>query len=212
MYVPARYRQTELPALFGLMRDFPFATVITADPAGGAPLATHAPVEVAEAADGSAVLHLHVARANPQGAALAAGLPTRVVFQGPHHYISPAWYDHPNVPTWNYLAVHAQGQPRELTGDELRVVMACLTRRYEEPNGDRAVLFESLPPAYATAQLRAIVCVEVVIERLSGAWKLSQNRDATNFAAVIAELEHLGTAEATAIAQQMRGVQPADKP
>lgn len=204
MYVPPRYRQTDLPALFGLLRDFPFATVVCPDPAGGAPLATHAPVEVGEGGAGEAVLHLHVARANPQGAALAAGLPVRVVFQGPHHYISPAWYDHPNVPTWNYLAVHVLGRPRELRGEELRRVMSQLTRRYEAANGERAVLMESLPADYVERQLRGIVGVEVTIEQITGAWKLSQNRDATNFAAVIAELERLANPEAAAVAQAMR--------
>lgn len=208
MYVPPRYRQTDLPALFGLMREFSFATLVAADPAGGAPLAAHVPVEVSETADGTPVLHLHVARANPLGAALAAGARVRVIFQGPHHYISPAWYDHPNVPTWNYLAVHAEGPARELTGDELRATMAALTRRYEAPNGARAVLLEKLPPDYVAAQLRAIVGAEIRVERLSGAWKLSQNRDTRNYAAVIAELEKLASADATAIAAAMRAANP----
>lgn len=208
MYIPARYRQTDLPALFGLMREFPFATLVAADPAGAAPLAAHVPVEVTEAADGTAALHLHVARANPLGAVLAAGAQVRVIFQGPHHYISPSWYDHVNVPTWNYLAVHAEGPARELTGDELWAVMARLTRRYEAPNDVRAVLMENMPPAYVAPQLRAIVGAEIRIECLSGAWKLSQNRDAPNYAAVIAELEKIGSPDAAAVAAAMRGVNP----
>jgi len=204
MYVPPRYRQKKLPALFGLMREYPFATLVAADPAGGAPLAAHVPVEVGEDGTGSAVLRLHVARANPIGRLLAGGARVRVIFQGPHHYISPAWYDHPNVPTWNYLAVHVEGVARELTGEELYGAMAELTRRYESPNGERAVLMEGLPADYVARELRGIVGAEVRIERLTGAWKLSQNRDAKNLEAVIRELEQLATAEARAIAEEMR--------
>lgn len=204
MYVPPRYRQTDLPALFGLMRDFPFATLIAADPSGGVPLAAHVPVEVAEDDTGAAVLRLHVSRANPLGKVLAAGARVRVIFQGPHHYISPSWYDHPNVPTWNYLAVHAEGPARELTGDELHTAMADLTRRYESPHGERAALMENLPPDYVARELRGIVAAEISIEHLTGAWKLSQNRDAKNFAAVITELEKLDSADAVAIATEMR--------
>ncbi len=60
------------------------------------------------------ILRAHLARANPQWKALAAGDEALVIFQALEHYISPSWYatkaeTHKVVPTWNYIIVQARG-------------------------------------------------------------------------------------------------------
>ena len=64
---------------------------------------------------GPGVLRAHVARANPLWTTARDDVDALVVFQGPHGYVSPAWYpskaEHGKVvPTWNYEIVHIHGR------------------------------------------------------------------------------------------------------
>lgn len=56
-----------------------------------------------------------MARVNPVWQRIENGTLVLAIFQGPDAYVSPSWYKTKAetgrvVPTWNYLAVHAQGQ------------------------------------------------------------------------------------------------------
>src|SRR5689334_20847767 len=108
MYVPPIYEESRPEVLAALMRENPFATVVSNDSDTG-PVATHAPVFHDPAAG---ALRFHLARPNPHAALLARGGPTLVIFHGPHAYVSPTWYKSgkPSVPTWNYATVHCYGR------------------------------------------------------------------------------------------------------
>lgn len=54
----------------------------------------------------------HMARANPQWRSFDPEREVLAICAGPHTYISPRWYSHVNVPSWNYQSVHAYGLPR----------------------------------------------------------------------------------------------------
>ncbi len=131
IYVPAHFATDDADALARLMRDHPFATVIT--PAGGELHVSHLPLLHVPEGGPHGTLVGHFARANPhwQHAGDAESL---VVFQGPHAYVSPSWYAAPGrmVPTWNYAAVHAHGTLVPVAGDaEARAVLAALVERFE---------------------------------------------------------------------------------
>src|SRR5579883_1304747 len=112
------------------MRRFSFATLVTVQ--DGAPFATHVPVLLDADAGEQGALRAHLARANPQWRALAEGQEALVLFQGPHAYVSPAWYEtHPSVPTWNYAVVHAYGKPRLLDDAELFALLRASVAEYE---------------------------------------------------------------------------------
>ena len=113
LFVPEHYRQRDEPALFEAMRVNAFATIISAG-ADGAPAATWIPFLI-EGTPQRPVIFGHMARANDQWRSWSARTPLLALFQGPHHYISPSWYEPaPHVPTWNYLAVQVRGRPRLL--------------------------------------------------------------------------------------------------
>ena len=82
---------------------------------------------------GRLTLQGHLARANPQLADLDGGGEALAIFEGPHAYISPSWYEAgPAVPTWNYAAVHAYGAARTIADpDWLRDFVRRLTERHE---------------------------------------------------------------------------------
>ena len=184
MYVPKHFAETRADVLHGLVRDYPFATVV-ANAADGL-VANHLPFErVGDA------LHGHVARGNEL--ARLGGAEVLVVFRGPDGYISPNWYPtkqetHREVPTWNYAVAHVHGRLKVVEDAAwLRTLLERLTDRHEatEPKpwqvGDAAA-------DHVEKMLHAIVGIEVVIERIEGKFKLSQNHPERNRLGVIAGL------------------------
>jgi transcriptional regulator len=144
----------------------------------------------------------HVARNNAQWRTTAIG-EAMVIVRGPDAYVSPAWYatkrEHGRVvPTWNYITVHAYG--RLVIHDDPAWVEANVRRLVAEHEGGRPEPWsvDDAPRQYIDGQLRAIVGVEVVLDRIQGKWKLSQNRSDADIEGVIDGLEALGERDVSA--------------
>ena len=60
------------------------------------------------------------------------------------------------------------------------------------------------PPAYVEGLTKAIVGVEIAVDRMEGKWKVSQNRPLADQQRVIAELEALGSHASQEMANLMR--------
>jgi len=164
-------------AMFAFVREIAFCTICI-----DGPMVVHAPVVV----DGSQRLRFHVSRANRTAAALD-GARALVSCLGPEAYISPDWYGTPDqVPTWNYLAVEAEGVLRRLDEAELARLLDDLSAEHEarlapKPAWTRA----KMKPDRFDAMLKAIIGFELNIESLRGTRKLGQNkREAERLAAV----------------------------
>ncbi len=125
------------------------------------------------------------------------------MFQGPHAYISSSWYNHENVPTWNYLAVHVYGKIRIIEGEELLNHLKKLTDTYESGRPNR-VSVEGMSEAYLQGQIRALVGFEIRITEVQASAKLSQNRDQTNFENIITELSKSDFDLDQKVAEEMR--------
>ncbi|HEX5988520.1 MAG TPA: FMN-binding negative transcriptional regulator [Nocardioides sp.] len=123
----------------------------------------------------------HLARANDHWRTIEPDSPALAVVTGPEAYVSPGWYatkrEHGRVvPTWNYSAVHVTGRVSvHDDADWLREAVTRLTdvheRRRDLPWG-----VTDAPDGYITKQLRAIVGLELRVERVEAKAKLSQNR------------------------------------
>jgi len=156
-------------AMLALVADISFCTICVDGPA-----LVHAPVIVA----GPDRLLFHISRGNRAAASLD-GKRAIVSCLGPDAYISPDWYGVPDqVPTWNYLAVEAEGPLRRLDEDELAALLDDLSAAHEarlapKPPWTRA----KLTPARFAAMLNAIVGYELTIGDLRGTRKLGQNKD-----------------------------------
>ena len=109
------------------------------------------------------------------------------VFQGPHSYISPAWYeDQVTVPTWNYAVVHVYGTPRLIDDPgELRPMVERLTRQHEGAEGEWDL--SQADPVIET-ELKAIVGFEIPVDRIEGKYKFNQNRSHEDQAGVVRNL------------------------
>ena len=192
MYIPEKFRETDRKALQQLIADYPFGTLVTL--ADGRPFANHIPFIM----DGDDLL-CHLAKANPQCGHLRAGKEALAVFQGPHAYVSPSWYQSAGVPTWNYAVVHVYGtataidQPSDLAG-----LVERFTRHFESGRAD------PWEPDYTEALLAAIVGVRIRVTELQGKFKLSQNRPDTDRLRVITRLESAGGPLSLGVARLMR--------
>jgi transcriptional regulator len=170
----------------------------------GKPWATHVPMVLS--ADGRKLTG-HLARGNKQWKDFEKESDVLAVFSGPHAYVSSSWYDHENVPTWNYIAVHVSGKIKIVEGEELMESLKDLTNKYEKASAC-PVSVEKMSPEFLKVELRGIVAFEINIEKLEGAYKLSQNRDDKNFARVIDELELRKEDGSSKIASAMREIRP----
>ena len=138
----------------------------------------------------------HVARNNAQWRTPAIG-EAMVIVRGPDAYISPRWYaakrEHGRVvPTWNYVMVQAHG--RLVVHDDvewLETNVRRLTDAHEADAGEPWSV-DDAPRAYVDGQLRAIVGVEVLLDRVVGKWKLGQNRSDEDIGGAIEGLEAAG--------------------
>src|SRR3981189_1385300 len=142
------------------------------------PVATHLPFLLDAGRGPYGTLMAHMARANLQWKTFNGEQEALVIFQGPHAYISPSWYEvELSVPTWNYAAVHAYGileiiEDNAVLYDLLKALIQTHEARFERPWDFQ------LPDDYLQKMMRGIVGFEIQITRLEGKFKMSQNRTA----------------------------------
>jgi transcriptional regulator len=179
MYLPAHFEENRADVLHRLIADYPLGALVTLGPDGLD--ANHVPFEFDAAKGAHGTLRAHVARANPVWQEVKDGDEVMVMFQGPSGYISPNWYPskheaHRQVPTYNYLVVHAHGRIT-VRDDEafVRGVVARLTRKMEAGEPVPWKMGDS-PADFITMMLQAIVGIEIEVTRLVGKAKLSQNK------------------------------------
>jgi transcriptional regulator len=203
MYIPRLFHENSWPEIRRVIEENSFATVISCNV--GVPTATHLPLRLLESADGAARLQGHMSRANPHWRLFEREGRSLVIFAGPHAYVSPRWYDHVNVPTWNYVAVHVYGKPRIVTDtEEMHELMIGLVDRYEGgADVDVRYTVEGLPDDFLKSQMKGIVGFEISIDEVQASFKLSQNRDEKNYENVITELRKSDDQNAQNVAQIM---------
>ena len=198
MYIPKLYREEDREKILEFLQKNDFPALVTYD--GEKPLATHLPVEVIESEDGALTVLGHMSRANPQWKSFSDG-EVLLIFQGAHTYISPRWYGHVNVPTWNYLMVHLYGKVRLLEGEALYSMLSRLVKNHEEPN---SYSLESLPQDLVQKEMNGIVGFAVDVTRVDAGYKLSQNRNDEDHDNIIRQLDGRGDENSSLVAKAMR--------
>lgn len=198
MYTSKLNRNENTEELHEFIRKNGFGILISS--VAGKPWASHIPLLLS--ADGKK-LSGHLARGNKQWKEWNDESEILAIFSGPHAYISSSWYDHENVPTWNYIAVHVYGKLKILSDQELLQSLKELTDTYEKQSV-QPVSVEKMNPDYLKKEMLGIVGFEIEITKMEAAYKLSQNRDTQNHESIIAELEKRNDPASTAIAQEMK--------
>lgn len=198
MYVPGYFREEDHERILAFLKENSFPALVTFD--GERPVATHIPVEISEGETGVMTIYGHMSRANKQWMTFTER-DVLLIFQGPHTYISPRWYNHLNVPTWNYMIVHVYGSIREIQGDELFSLLSRLVRNHEAGSAYR---LEGLPQDFVQKELRGTFGFAVNVTRLEAGYKLSQNRNDEDHENIIHELEKRLDEYSMEIAKAMR--------
>ncbi|MFO1070978.1 MAG: FMN-binding negative transcriptional regulator [Geminicoccaceae bacterium] len=206
MYLPPHFREDRPEVQLGLIAAHPLGLLISHGDDGL--LADPLPFMHVAGPEPAGLLRAHMARANPHWRRLADGGDVLVVFQGAQAYVTPAWYaakrEHGKVvPTWNYLTVQVRGRATVTDAvDWLGGQTAALTDRMEAGR-DEPWAVKDAPEPFVASQLKAIVGLEVRIERIVGKWKASQNRSPADRAGVREGLALAGD-DGAALAAAMR--------
>jgi transcriptional regulator len=183
MYTPKYFQLTDDQEAISFMQKYSFATIVTM--MNGMPEATHLPFLVEQRGE-QLVLISHFAKANPQATAVFKET-SLVIFTEPHAYISPANYEkEQNVPTWNYLAIHAYGKATLI--DDKTQVAQLLEKMIGFYEATYRAQWDKLPDDYKLKMMNGITAFEIVVDDLQAKKKLSQNRTEMERENVIASL------------------------
>ena len=190
MYLPKHFLVEDQAVLAQLISEYPLATIVAN--LDGRFEINHLPLMLSS---DKTKLYGHVARMNPL-VKVASGNNTSVtaIFNGPNAYVTPSWYPSKQesgkvVPTWNYAAVHAEGSIKLIEDAQwLRSHVSQMTNIHE-PTYQSNWKLDDAPEEYVQMMLKAIIGIEVEISRLVGKFKLSQNRPAEDYDAVVEQLE-----------------------
>lgn len=196
MYIPEPFIQNDEEKTRQLVDSHPFGLLVTTGHRG-LPVASHIPFLNREI-EGEWVLQGHVARPNEQSGHIRRGAWALAVFQGPHAYVSPTWYETPGVPTWNYAAVHVYGRLREVAGEGARSIIEHLAGRFEGDGPGAWV------PAYPDTMLNGIVCFAMTELAVQSKSKMSQNRPDSDRKGVIEALGASGDPGSGGVCRLMR--------
>lgn len=199
MYIPELYKNENPDEIRNFLKSNSFGVLV--NQTEGRLWGTHIPLELDVNDAGREVLYGHISKENPQWQNFDSAPEVMAIFSGPHSYISSSWYDHENVPTWNYIAVHVYGKIRIIEGEEMLTALKKLVDKYEAAS-EKPVKIENLS-LETMLQTRGIIAFEIEITEIQAQKKLSQNRDDKNHSAIISQLQKTGDPNALNIACEM---------
>lgn len=199
MYIPDIYKNENQEEINNFLHNNSFGILV--NQTNGKLCATHIPLELDTNTNGKKVLQGHISKENPQWKGFLDNDKVLAIFSGAHSYISSSWYDHENVPTWNYIAVHVYGTIKIISGEAVIESLKKLVDKYER-NSEKPVRVEDFSKK-TMMQTRAIVAFEIEIEEIQAVHKLSQNRDDKNYKNIVCELKKTGNIQDEAIANEM---------
>ncbi|WP_396278999.1 FMN-binding negative transcriptional regulator [Bacillus paralicheniformis] len=200
MYIPKYFKVENVDEILDFVQKNSFGTIVTTEQ--GKPIATHLPLGFNKKGDDYYITG-HVSFGNLQWRTFETCQDVLVMFQGPHAYISSSWYGHEEVPTWNYQAIHIYGQASILERDELIEELTIMMGKYEK-HRENPILWDNLSPQLLERQLKAIVGFKIKVEDIQAAYKLSQNRNDTDYMNIIDQLQNEGDPHAEQLAAVMK--------
>ena len=203
MYIPNLYKNENQTEIEQFINENGFAILV--NQTNGKLWATHIPLILGTNSNPETSVQIligHISKLNPQAESFKQNDEVLAIFSGSHSYISSSWYDHENVPTWNYLAVHVYGKIRLHSFEESIEGLKKLVNKYEAKS-EKPIRIEDLSEK-TMLEARGIVSFEIEITNIEAQKKLSQNRDDKNYKNIISELEKTNDSQAIAIANEMK--------
>jgi transcriptional regulator len=198
MYIPKHFEIKDQDVIEKFIENYSFATLFSQH--NGEPCATHLPLILKK---DEQALYGHFARPNEQWKD-ADNQQVLVVFQGPHCYISPSWYETTKaVPTWNYVSIHLYGK-MEMIEDE-KIIFDSLNdmvNKYEST--DSPYNLNNVESRYIEGMSKGIVAFKIKITKIEAKAKLSQNHPVERQELIISQLESTSNQDNIQVAALMR--------
>ncbi len=165
---------------------------------------THIPLVMKKEGENT-YLYGHVSIANEQVTSIKNGSKVVAMFMEKHTYISSSWYDHVNVPTWNYIAVHMNGIFEFLDETATKQSIIELVSKYEKYS-EKPFNVDQMGAEGYKKEARGLLGFRIKVEKIQASWKMSQNRDDKNYFEIIKKLKERGDALSIAIAEEMENL------
>lgn len=121
------------------------------------------------------MLEGHLARQNPHADYMRNQSELSIIFDGPHHYISPLWYSDPanQVPTWNYQTVLINGQVKVI--DDVSWIKTNVMELADTLESS-SIWKEMVGPQLIENLSKAIIGIQINVTNWQAKMKQSQNR------------------------------------
>ena len=188
MYDLSYHKEQDEQTIKEFVEQHPFAFITGSDSANK-PIATQIPVFI-ENKDGKKVLRGHLMKNTDHHNAFLHNENVLVVFTGKHTYVSGTWYSNPHTPsTWNYMSVHVKGTIRFVDDRELEEILNITSMHFEGQNQQSPTVFDNLPLDFKQKAIKLIAGFEIEITDIDTVFKLSQDRDAKSYYAIIRKLK-----------------------
>jgi len=118
----------------------------------------------------------HLANNNPLFKVVKDQSAVKVVFSGPHGYISPRWHSEQHVPTWNYVMVSLKCTIKLINNPHEKLKAMEAISHYFDPQWDFNEFNQAKNKNMVTQMLSAITVFTLDIAEVTSKFKLSQNR------------------------------------
>lgn len=202
MYIPEAFEITDFPTILAFLQQHPFG-ILTVNGLDGLPVASHLPFLVRNERE-TLILEGHLARANDLESYLHRELAATMIVNGAHGYVSSSVYEHVNVPTYNYQAVHLSGTIAVLKPAELLEHLKAVVGNFEA-NRDQPIDFDQWLPEMIESYMQEITGFRLTIFKIEAAFKLSQNRNDDDFDRIVADLQQ-GNPDQLRLAEEMHQI------
>jgi len=199
MYIPNHYKNENQAELIDFIHENSFGIIVIQGE--NAPIASHIPFMIKGSPEDGYHLVGHLSKKNQIAQLLKNSMSVLVIFNGPQHYISSSWYKEEEVPTWNYIAVHAYGSVSIQSDSALLDSLHELVAQHEKYEKNPVNLTKMRPETIN--QYKGVIGFTISINTLEGAYKLSQTRK-EDHQSIERELADKNNFQATEISNAMK--------
>ena len=200
MYTPNLFKISDPELIRAFIEENNFGIIVSSVD-GSSIQETHTPFLLS---DDSKYLSGHIARANQQWRNWETNKRVKVIFHGPHCYISPSYYESEfNVPTWNYTAVSVEGEIEFIEDlHDQKAFMHWLVNEHEK-NLPQPWKLDEDNEQYMKL-FKAVVFFRVRITSTTAKFKLNQNKEEADHESVIRALSGSKSAFERRVAELMQ--------
>ncbi len=118
----------------------------------------------------------HLANNNPFLKVVDDKSKIKVIFTGPHGYISPRWHSEQLVPTWNYATTSLTCQLNKIQPSDEKITAMAKISQHFDPQWDFNEFNKLKNQKIVQQMLSAITVFELEVLEVKSKFKLSQNR------------------------------------